>query len=111
METGKLRDRRFRNYVSGDLVIDRFLGEADLLIIRCNSSYIDFGKELVAPPIVPRHEWCKVFESLRPTATPRSLSASSACLSESIYPPHRALTKHAARVATIGTLHGVDDDY
>ncbi len=64
MATGRLRDRRFRDYVSGDLVIGRFLGDSDLLVIRCDPSCSDFGNVLVAPPIDPRHEWYKVAESL-----------------------------------------------
>lgn len=64
MATGKLRDRRFRDYVLGDLVIGRFLGDSDLLVIRCDPSSSDFGNVLVAPPVDPRHEWYQVAESL-----------------------------------------------
>lgn len=51
------------DYIDGDLVIGRFLGDSDLLIIRCDESSPDFGRLLVALPLDPREEWYKVADS------------------------------------------------
>ena len=64
MATSRLSDRRSRDYVSGDLVIGRFSGDSDLLVIRGDPSCPDFGNVLVATPIDPRHEWYRIAESL-----------------------------------------------
>lgn len=63
LATEKLRDQRFRGYVPGDLVLGRFIGDSDLLIIRCDPSCSDFGHVLVATSIDPRHEWYRVADS------------------------------------------------
>ena len=61
--TDSVRDRRFRDHVNGDVVIGRFLGDSDLLLIRCDPDCADFGCLLVATPLDPRHEWRKVADS------------------------------------------------
>ena len=61
--TEKLRARRFRDYVLDDLVVGRFIGDSDLLIIRCDPSSSDFGTILVATPIDPRHQWHRISKS------------------------------------------------
>jgi hypothetical protein len=62
--TRKLRDRRFRDYVSGDLVMGRFIGDSDLLLIRCDPNSTDFGNLLVTNAIDPRHDWYRVAVTL-----------------------------------------------
>lgn len=64
MATGNLRNQRFREYLLGDLVLGRFIGDSDLLVIRCDPSSSDFGHLLMATPIDPRKEWYRVAESL-----------------------------------------------
>lgn len=56
-ETHVQRRNRPAQYRDGDVVIGRFLGDSDLLIIRCNEKSADFGKVLVALPIDPRPDW------------------------------------------------------
>lgn len=59
-----LHDQRPKEYFLGDLVVGRFLGDSDLLMIRCDPSSSDFGSVLVALPIDPRKEWYKVAGSM-----------------------------------------------
>jgi hypothetical protein len=61
--TKRFRTQRVKDFIDGDLVIGQFLGDSDLLIIRCNAAESDFGSILVALPIDPRAGWYKVAES------------------------------------------------
>jgi hypothetical protein len=45
------------DFRAGDLVVGEFLGDADLLVVRCDPSQTDFGRVLVAQPIDPRPDW------------------------------------------------------
>lgn len=45
------------DYVPGDLVVGRFLGDSDLLLVRCDQSASDFGSVVVALPIDKRPDW------------------------------------------------------
>jgi hypothetical protein len=56
-ETHLQRRNRPAQYRDGDVVIGRFLGDSDLLVIRCDEKGADFGKILVALPIDPRPDW------------------------------------------------------
>lgn len=58
------RDYREDDFFDGDLVIGEFLGESDLVIMRCDKLSIDFGEVLIALPIDPRKDWHKVASSL-----------------------------------------------
>ena len=62
-ETVSKRNQRPQHFIDGDLVIGRFLGDSDSLIIRCNKHAQDFGRLIVALPIDPRSEWYSVAES------------------------------------------------
>ena len=62
--TANLQIKRFKDYLLGDLVLGRFIGDSDLLVIRCDPSSSDFGHLLVAAPMDPRKEWYRVAESL-----------------------------------------------
>jgi hypothetical protein len=55
--TRTFRDERPRNYKIGDLIVGTFLGDADLVLVRCDPSDPDFGRVLIALPIDPRSEW------------------------------------------------------
>ncbi|MFN7766214.1 MAG: hypothetical protein ACK5UC_03300 [Planctomycetaceae bacterium] len=61
--TEKFRARRFRDYILGDLVVGRFIGDSDLLIVRCDPASSDFGSIVVATPIDPRDNWHSISES------------------------------------------------
>ena len=61
--TEKFRSRRFRDYILGDLVVGRLIGDSDLLIVRCDPASSDFGSILVATPIDPRDNWHSISES------------------------------------------------
>lgn len=51
------RERRARDYMSGDRIVGEFLGDSDLLIVRCDPAASDFGKIVVALPIDARDAW------------------------------------------------------
>ena len=56
-ETGDLRRSRPEEYFRGDLVVGRFLGESELLLLRCNENQGDYGTTVVALPIDGRKDW------------------------------------------------------
>lgn len=62
--TEKFRAQRAREYAAGDLVVGEFLGDSDLLIVRCDPAAADYGKIIVALPLDPRGDWYEVAESL-----------------------------------------------
>jgi len=62
-ETQRLAKERPRDFARGDLVTGRFLGDSDLLIVRCNDNKSDFGRVLVAQPLDPRIDWYCAAES------------------------------------------------
>jgi len=53
------------DFVDGDLLIGEFLGDADLVLIRCDPSKPDFGSIVVVPPMDPRGDWYLAASSLR----------------------------------------------
>lgn len=57
-------DARPNEYRPGDVVIGEFLGDGDLLLVRCATSESAFGTVVVAQPIDPRSEWDVVATSL-----------------------------------------------
>lgn len=61
--TQKCQEQRRRDFIVGDLVIGKFLGDSDLLVIRNDPTASDFGNVLVALPIDPRSEWYRVADS------------------------------------------------
>lgn len=56
-ETAFYQERRRKDFFKGDLVIGTFLGDQDLLVLRCDPACDDFGKVLVALPLDPREDW------------------------------------------------------
>ena len=48
---------RGHNSTNGDRVIGRFLGDSDLLLLRCDENADDYGSVIVALPVDPRSEW------------------------------------------------------
>lgn len=49
--------QRKADFRQGDLLIGEFLGDADLLILRCDETSPDFGNVIIALPIDSREEW------------------------------------------------------
>lgn len=49
--------QRKEDFRSGDLIIGEFLGDADLLIVRCDAASADFGNIMIALPLDSREEW------------------------------------------------------
>jgi hypothetical protein len=58
------RSYRGKDFFVGDLVIGKFLGDSELLIIRCDRSKDDFGNVLISTPLDSRAEWDRPAESL-----------------------------------------------
>lgn len=61
--TQEFLKRRTSDSVCGDVIVGRFLGDSDLLLVRCDPSADDFGAVLVAAPIDPRPDWNVVARS------------------------------------------------
>jgi len=56
-ETDSFRHERSDDYLFGDVVIGRFIGDSDLLLTRCDPSSDDFGTIIVSTPIDRRSDW------------------------------------------------------
>lgn len=57
----KGREQDFR---AGDVILGEFLGDSDLLVLRCDPAACDYGNVMIALPIDPRDEWYTVGASL-----------------------------------------------
>ena len=44
-------------FQSGDLIIGEFLGDSDLLVVRCDQNSDDFGQLIISLPIDHRSDW------------------------------------------------------
>jgi hypothetical protein len=55
--TRAFADERRRDALFGDLVAGEFLGDQDLLFIRCDPASEDFGRVQVAMPLDSRDDW------------------------------------------------------
>lgn len=62
-QTEKLAETRRQHIRPGDFVIGSFLGDTDLLVVRCDAAALDFGTVFVALPLYARNEWYFVGES------------------------------------------------
>jgi len=62
-ETNEQHSCRSNDFERGDLVVGRFLGDSDLLLVRCDSNANDFGSVIVALPLDPRQDWDRVADS------------------------------------------------
>lgn len=61
--TEQFQRRRTRDVIVGDLIVGRFLGDSDMLLLRSDPDQSDYGSVHVALPIDPRVEWYSVAES------------------------------------------------
>jgi hypothetical protein len=55
-----LNRERQKDVRPGDLIIGGFLGDTDLLVVRCDPSVPDFGAMLVCLPLDDRSDWYEV---------------------------------------------------
>lgn len=55
---------RSKEFRQGDLIVGEFLGDSDLVVMRCDPTEPDFGYVMIALPIDPRSEWYVVADSL-----------------------------------------------
>jgi hypothetical protein len=60
----KYTTRRPEHFVKGDLFIGEYLGDLDLVLIRCNLQEPDFSRIVIADAIDPRSNWLTVANSL-----------------------------------------------
>jgi len=61
--TNHFRTEYERDFVEGDLVVGRFLGDSEMLMIRCDPAAVAFGSVVVTLPLDPRIDWYYVAES------------------------------------------------
>lgn len=62
--TENFRLHRNRDCSFGDLIVGEFLGDSDLLLLRCDPDESDYGSVRVVNAIDPRSEWDSVSSSL-----------------------------------------------
>lgn len=55
--TDRCRSERQLDFIAGDLVFGKFLGDLDMALVRCDPNAHDFGNVLIALPLDPRSEW------------------------------------------------------
>jgi len=60
----KVLQRKPGAFLPGDLVIGEFLGDSDLVVIRCDPSEPDVGSVMVAPPGYTHADWYRPAQSL-----------------------------------------------
>lgn len=63
-EQDKRIAQRREDFRPGDLIIGEFLGDADLLVLRCDATSPDFGNVIIALPLDSREEWYVAANSL-----------------------------------------------
>lgn len=52
-----LRAERRKDFIAGDLVVGRFLGDSEILIVRCDPQVDDYGRVQIGLPLDPRMDW------------------------------------------------------
>ena len=62
-ETARQSSSRPRDFIDSDLVLARFFGDSDLVVVACNPNKPDFGSIAIALPIDKRSEWPTVAKS------------------------------------------------
>lgn len=51
------RQNRLKDYEDNDLIIGRFIGDSDLLVVSCNTTDNSFGQVTISLPLDKRSEW------------------------------------------------------
>lgn len=59
-ETNLYESERSECKRKGDLIIGRFMGDSDLLLLRCDANSDDFGHVIIVNAIDPREYWSDV---------------------------------------------------
>lgn len=62
-ETRRQSAGRPHEFLPSDLVFARFLGDSELLVVRCDQEQSDYGSIMIALPIDKRIDWPVVAES------------------------------------------------
>lgn len=57
LETSRQRSARPKDFLDTDLVLARFCGDSDLVMIACNPASPDFGVVTIATPLDVRNDW------------------------------------------------------
>ena len=57
LEQQQILRRGSDEFQSGDLIIGEFLGDSDLLVVRCDQNSDDFGQLIISLPIDHRSDW------------------------------------------------------
>jgi hypothetical protein len=63
-ETSRQVTARPRDFFDSDLVLARFFGDSDLVVLGCNPNQSDYGSVTIALPIDKRSDWPTVASSL-----------------------------------------------
>lgn len=63
-EQEKRISQRKEDFRPGDLIIGEFLGDADMMVLRCDATAPDFGNVIIALPLDFREEWYLAANSL-----------------------------------------------
>lgn len=63
-ESEKLAANRPLDFRRGDLVLGKFLGDSELLVVRCDPAAEDYGSVLVALPLDDRGDWDRAAPSI-----------------------------------------------
>lgn len=56
-EQDKRITQKKEDFRTGDLIVGEFLGDAELLVLRCDATSPDFGNVMIALPLDSREEW------------------------------------------------------
>ncbi len=56
--------QRKEDFRPGDLIVGEFLGDADMMVLRCDAASPDFGNVMIALPLDSREEWYLAANSL-----------------------------------------------
>lgn len=57
LETSRQKSSRPKDFLDTDLVLARFFGDSDLVVINCDSDSPDFGSVIIATPLDHRCDW------------------------------------------------------
>jgi SMI1 / KNR4 family (SUKH-1) len=63
VSTKEFRTERSRDFKKSDLVIGKFIGDSEMLLLRCDINSNDYGKIICADPIDSREDWYEVSKS------------------------------------------------
>jgi hypothetical protein len=62
-ETSHQLEERPRDFITSDLVLARFFGDSDLVVLACNPEQPEFGSVTIALPVDRRADWPVVAKS------------------------------------------------